>query len=145
LISVWWMYVVSNQYWSIALMLKLWHLISLLESKVYFGIPLLMSNAACIVTGTRFLWKVSRFDMMKRWDSTTHIHEVFLQVTIIQWAQRYEIYFLFLDINKKIGEFNVEVSRVTSKKGLKIMLINEYGNCISNTSNVVYKEVFRNL
>lgn len=39
----------------------------------------------------------------------------------------------------------VAVSRVTSKNGLKILMLDEHGNCMTTTSNVVYKEVFRNL
>ncbi|KEH28670.1 hypothetical protein MTR_4g009693 [Medicago truncatula] len=35
--------------------------------------------------------------------------------------------------------------RVTSRKGLKILLINEEGEDTHVTSNVVYKEVFQNI
>ncbi|XP_039688693.1 ATP-dependent DNA helicase PIF1-like [Medicago truncatula] len=39
----------------------------------------------------------------------------------------------------------VAISRVTSMSGLKILMTNENGRSMSSTSNVVYKEVFRNL
>ncbi|AES70097.2 hypothetical protein MTR_3g047930 [Medicago truncatula] len=43
------------------------------------------------------------------------------------------------------GQLYVPVSRITSREGLKILINNEHGEDIDATSNVVYKEVFRNV
>jgi len=43
------------------------------------------------------------------------------------------------------GQLYVVVSRVTSKEGLKILIIDEDGEDINVTSNVVYEEVFHNV
>lgn len=41
------------------------------------------------------------------------------------------------------GQLYVAISRVTSKKGLKILIENEDGTCSSKTRNIVYKEVLK--
>ena len=43
------------------------------------------------------------------------------------------------------GQLYVSMSRVTSRKGLKILLLDEDGHDTDSTSNVVYKEVFQNV
>lgn len=43
------------------------------------------------------------------------------------------------------GQFYVALSRVRSRKGLKILIIDEDEQVSSTTKNVVYPEVFDNL
>ncbi|XP_057719412.1 uncharacterized protein LOC130933822 [Arachis stenosperma] len=43
------------------------------------------------------------------------------------------------------GQLYVALSRVKSRSGLRILILNEYGNPKSSTTNVVFKEVFNNI
>ena len=43
------------------------------------------------------------------------------------------------------GQLYVAISRVTEKKGLKILIENDEGSCGSSTENIVYKEVLHSI
>ena len=43
------------------------------------------------------------------------------------------------------GQFYVAISRVTSKKGLKILALDEDGKPTLETRNIVYQEILRGL
>jgi replication factor A1 len=43
------------------------------------------------------------------------------------------------------GQFYVAVSRVTSKKALRILIENDDGTCGTETRNIVFSEIFESL
>ena len=43
------------------------------------------------------------------------------------------------------GQMYVAVSRVTSKKGLKMLILDEENRVCTETTNVVYRDVFQNV
>ena len=43
------------------------------------------------------------------------------------------------------GQLYVAISIVKSKKGLKILILDDDGNTTNSTTNVVYREIFENI
>ncbi|KAF1870834.1 hypothetical protein Lal_00030144 [Lupinus albus] len=66
-----------------------------------------------------------------------------LEISICNIHQGSELVGLLKETNH--GQLYVAISRVKSKKKLKIVIHDKDGNPIKSTTNVVYKEVFQNL
>nr|XP_016503039.1 PREDICTED: uncharacterized protein LOC107821146 [Nicotiana tabacum] len=66
----------------------------------------------------------------------------------INKSQRQSLSHVGLFLKKPVfthGQLYVALSRVTSRKGLKILVCDDDGNITTEATNVVFKEVFRNL
>ncbi|CAH9121554.1 unnamed protein product [Cuscuta epithymum] len=66
----------------------------------------------------------------------------------INKSQRQSLSQVGLPLKKPVfshGQLHVEVSRVTNPKGLKILILDDNGECSNETTNVVYKEVLQNI
>jgi hypothetical protein len=57
------------------------------------------------------------------------------------WLESWDKYLDFLQHN----QLYVKISWVTSREGLKILIIDKDGEDTNKTSDVVYKEVFHNI
>ena len=105
-----------------------------------------------IITGTHTGQKthIPRINLTTkgtRWSFTLCHHQFPIKICysmIISKSQGQTLSNVGLYLKKKVfthGQLYVAISRVTEKKGLKILIENNDGSCGSTTENIVYKEV----
>ena len=69
-------------------------------------------------------------------------------VITINKSQEQSLSYVWLFLSKPIfthRQFYVDVSRVKSKGGLKILVLDDNGNLCNRTRNVVYQEIFHKI
>ena len=118
-------------------------IITQLENNIIEGI---------IITGTQtghktYIPRINLTTRGNKWPFTLCRHQFPIKVCYsmtINKSQGQTLTNVGLYLKKKVfthGQLYVAISRVTDKRGLKILIENDDGSCGSTTENIVYKEV----
>ena len=109
-----------------------------------------------IITGTHagertHIPRINLTTKATRWSFTLCHHQFPIKICYsmtINKSQGQTLSNVGLYLKKKVfthGQLYVAISRVTEKKGLKILIENDDSSCGSSTENIVYKEVLHSI